>query len=220
MQQAVDGDVVEHESNDQQSKGGLPRIRWTGARARLQLDAFDAQLAKVVSFGRARDEGASITGYAPGHIHSIGCAVVTSSKRGSIGRLEIAEHWEVPDVTRKESCAGANGGGCDGEVSAVDSVVAREPLAAEGAGLFRDLGVDWVPNQGGQQHAGVILLCRAHAGEDLYAGDFTRMKDVRGSLPFEQVASACIPSQVVDQYRGVYQGPHERSRSRREPERS
>ena len=67
---------------------------------------------------------------------------------------------------------------------------------------------------------GVILFCRAHASEDLDAGDFTRMKDVSGSLSFEEVAGTCMPSQVVDQYRGVYQGAHERLRSRREPERS
>ncbi len=121
-------------------------------------------------------------------------AVDGRSPRGSIGRLEIGEHWEVPDVTSKESGVGADGGGCDGEVGAVDGVVARKPLAAEGACLFGDLGVDGVPNQGGQQRAGVILFCRAHAGEDLDTGDFARMKDVRSSLPFEEFASVCVPS--------------------------
>jgi len=152
-------------------------------------------------------------------ITAMGVADLRSPHR-SVGRLEIGEHWEVPDITGQESCVGADGGGCDGEVGAVDGVVARKPLAAEGAGLFRYVGVDGVPDQGRQQRAGVILFCRAHAGEDLDAGDFTRMKDVSGSLSFEEVAGACMPSQVVDQYRGVYQGAHERLRSRREPERS
>ena len=143
-----------------------------------------------------------------------------SSPRRSIRRLKIAEHWEVPDVAGKESCAAANGSGCDGEVGAVDAEVARKPPAAESAGLLRYLGVDGVPNQGGQQRCGVIGFRRAHAGEDLYASDFTRMKDIRGSLPFEQVASAYMASQVVDQYRSVYQDAHERSCSKREPERS
>ena len=76
------------------------------------------------------------------------------------------------------------------------------------------------PNQGGEQRAGVILFCRAHAGEDLYAGDLTRMQDASASLAFEEIPGACVSSEVVDQDRGVHQGAHERSRPRRDAEHS
>lgn len=67
-------------------------------------------------------------------------------------------------------------------------------MAAEGTGLFRDLGIDGVPHQSGQKGAGAIFFCRTHPGENLDAGDFTRMKDPRGSLPFEQVPGSRVPA--------------------------
>ncbi len=55
----------------------------------------------------------------------------------SVGRLEAGEHREVPDVASQEAGARAPGSGGDGEVGAVDCVVAWEPLPTEGTGPAR-----------------------------------------------------------------------------------
>jgi uncharacterized membrane-anchored protein len=69
-----------------------------------------------------------------------------------------------------------------------------KPLTTKSAGFLGHLRVDRMPDEGRQQGAGSVLLCRAHAGQNLQAGDLTGVQGRGSARTFKERCSVPVTS--------------------------
>ena len=153
-------------------------------------------------------------------VHSLsisldGLATGEPQSLASVRTTELGEHRKVADVEGQQPSVEKECGGRDREVGAVDTSVGGQPSPAELTGLVSNGRVDVVPAQRRQEQLGWLELSVSHAGQYFEARDLAAVQGSLGSLAREQRGCIGMPSEMINEDRGVDESGHELSFSRR-----